>query len=168
MVFSGGFYGYVIATLASLVTSLDANQKQVQEKMGNVQTYMKLRHFPTSLYRRVRAYYRNYYEKKTALDETAILHELSPVLRREVGLFLVDKTIIEIAIFADLDAESLALLVTVLNPMIASDDEWIVEQGSWGDEMYIVMLGEAEAIKDGELRCVLEAGAYFGELCALG
>ena len=44
------------------------------------------------LFRRVRAYYRHYYEKKTALDEADILNELSPNLRREVGLFLVDTT----------------------------------------------------------------------------
>ena len=73
---------------------------------------MKVRKFPLKLYRKVRQYYRHFYEKKTALDEHSILSALSTTLRREVVAFLVSdirgKILRGIPMFGELDGTHLA------------------------------------------------------------
>ena len=54
MLLGGGYYGFIVATMASLVSNLDANAKSYYEKMDNVTSYMKKRKFPKVLFRKVR------------------------------------------------------------------------------------------------------------------
>ena len=54
MVVGGGFYGYIIASMASLVSTFDVNQNLYYEKMDTVVAYMRQRNFPGELFRRVK------------------------------------------------------------------------------------------------------------------
>ena len=77
--------------MSSLVAHLDANKMLAQEKMDTLCSYMQMRDFPKPLFQRVRKYYKRYYKEKTALDEVAILGELSVHLREEVAHNLPDR-----------------------------------------------------------------------------
>ena len=46
---------------------------------------MTLKRFPKGLRHRVHRYFKQYFEQRTALDECAILNDLDPALREEVG-----------------------------------------------------------------------------------
>ena len=96
MVVGGGFYGYIIASMASLVSSFDVNQKMYYEKMDQVVAYMRQRAFPGDLFRRVKRYYKHYYEHKSAIDESTILMDLSTSLRQEVALFLINDVVYKV------------------------------------------------------------------------
>jgi hypothetical protein len=102
MLLGGGYYGFIVATMASLVSNLDANAKSYYEKMDNVTSYMKKRKFPKVLFRKMRKYYKHYFEQRTALNESEILDDLSSQLRMEVALFLIHDIVYNIDLFHDL------------------------------------------------------------------
>jgi len=169
MVFGGAFYAYVIATLSSIVTNQDANQRLISEKMDSIMTYMRVRKFPKQLFRRVRNYYKHYYNMKTALNESSILNELSPKLRSEVALYLIDQTVSDNPLFKDMDATSFSRLITILYPIKIVEGEYLFQAGDLGEEMFMLISGTLEVVdSDFKVQALLTAGAYFGELCALG
>ena len=169
----GGFYGYIIASVASLVASWDINRKTYYERMDSVTTYMKVRKFPRPLYRKMRSYFRHFYAKKTSVDEHSILASLSTALRREVISFLVSdirgKILKGIPMFKNLDGAQLAQLLTILRPLQAEEGQNIVTSGEKGMEMFILMSGQL-CVKsaEGQIFAHLDPGACFGELAALG
>ncbi|GMH51745.1 hypothetical protein TL16_g01078 [Triparma laevis f. inornata] len=169
MILGGGYYGFIVATMASLVSNLDANAKSYYEKMDNVTSYMKKRKFPKVLFRKMRKYYKHYFEQRTALNETEILDDLSSQLRTEVALFLIHDIVYNIDLFHDLTPEMLAKLLTVLKPLQIGSGEVLSVAGEIGREMYIVISGELKMTKPGgdPNGTILNPGEYFGELCAL-
>jgi len=54
-----------------------------------VSSYLKSRGIPEHMGRRVRRYFRHFFESKTAVDEQSILADLPTGLRHEVSSFLV-------------------------------------------------------------------------------
>ncbi|GMI32533.1 hypothetical protein TrRE_jg6226 [Triparma retinervis] len=170
MLLGGGYYGFIVATMASLVSNLDANAKSYYEKMDNVTSYMKKRKFPKVLFRKMRKYYKHYFEQRTALNESEILDDLSSQLRTEVALFLIHDIVYNIDLFHDLTPEMLAKLLTVLKPLQAGHKEVLSVAGQIGREMYIIISGEMvlqKPDKDDDDTTILTAGEYFGELCVL-
>jgi hypothetical protein len=173
IIFGGGYYGYIIASVASLVASWDINRKTYYERMDSVTTYMKVRKFPRPLYRKMRSYFRHFYAKKTSVDEHSILASLSTALRREVISFLVSdirgKILKGIPMFTNLDGAQLAQLLTILRPLQAEEGQNIVTAGEKGMEMFILMSGQlCVQSSEGEVFAHLDPGACFGELAALG
>ena len=174
MMFGGAFYGFIIASLASLLASWDINKTKLEAKMDSITNYMKVRKFPSHLYRKVRAYYRHYYAKKTALDEQAILVELSTQLKRKVVDFMVSdlkgQILQQVPMFKNLDRTYLAVLLSILKPLTAMNGEYIVREGERGSEMYILMVGHLEVRTDASEGSLadLRPGACFGELACLG
>ena len=174
MLFGGAFYGFIIASLAALLSSWDINKTKFDEKMDSISNYMKVRKFPAFLSRKVKSYYRHYYNKRTALDERAILSELSTQLRREVVDFMVSdvkgQILKEVPMFKGIDTVHLATLLTVLKPLTATSGEYIVKEGQATEEMFILMSGILHAKINGsdEVLAELKSGACFGELAALG
>ena len=115
---------------------------------------MKVRKFPAFLSRKIKSYYRHYYNKRTALDERAILSELSTQLRREVVDFMVSdvkgQILKEVPMFKGIDMVHLATLLTVLKPLTATSGEYIVKEGQATEEMFILMSGTLHAKISGE------------------
>ncbi|GMI14929.1 hypothetical protein TrVE_jg6054 [Triparma verrucosa] len=168
MLLGGGYYGFIVATMASLVSNLDANAKSYYEKMDNVTSYMKKRKFPKVLFRKMRKYYKHYFEQRTALNESEILDDLSSQLRTEVALFLIHDIVYNIDLFHDLTPEMLAKLLTALKPLQIGSGEVLSVAGEIGREMYIVISGELKMTKPSDpTGVILNPGEYFGELCAL-
>jgi len=168
MILGGGYYGFIVATMASLVSNLDANAKSYYEKMDNVTSYMKKRKFPKILFRKMRKYYKHYFDTRTALNEDEILDELSLQLRTEVALFLIHDDIYNIDLFENLTPEMLAKILTALKPLQVSRKEMVCVAGDIGREMYILINGEM-TVEDvnGKIVSTLRGGDYFGELSAL-
>jgi hypothetical protein len=95
------FFGYVIASMTDLLATLDMNARAVNEKMAALSSYMFKRKFPRGLQLRVKTYYRNYLEKKTGLDESVIISELSTNLQQEVVMHVIYDTIKHVPVFCD-------------------------------------------------------------------
>lgn len=75
------------------------------------------RRFPPNLRRKVARYFKKYFEFKTALNEEAILAELDPELRHEVGLFLCHEAVANNWLLSGLPKGALLKLSTALKPV---------------------------------------------------
>ena len=173
IIIGGGYYGYIIASVASLVASWDINRKTYNERMDSVTTYMRVRKFPRHLYRRMRRYFRHYYAKQTSVDEHSILTSMSTALRREAVEFLVSdirgRMLKGIPMFQALDGPQLAQVLSILRPLQAEEGQHIVTAGENGRELFILMSGRlCVQSSQGEVFAQLDPGACFGELAALG
>ena len=173
MIIGGGYYGFIIAQMASLVATWDINRTRLYQEMDKIITYMKVRKFPRPLFSKVKTYYRHFYEKKTALDEQQVLSNLSTSLRKEVVRYLVSdvkgQILRSIPMFSCLDGTHLAQLLTILKPLQSFENDTVVRAGEKGHEMFILMMGRLNVCApDGTVLTVLNEGACFGELAALG
>ena len=149
--------------------NLDANEAKYVEKMGAVTSYMKQRSFPKALRLRVKRYYKNYYQQKTALDESVILSELSTFLRREVAMFLLSDIMYKIPFFKGRDPDVLAKVLTILKPVAVTPGDSITELGEPGSEMFIVCSGTLSVVDEaGAPQCLLGKGSFFGEMQLFG
>jgi hypothetical protein len=179
MVVGGGMYGFIIASLASVVTSLDMNQKQYYTKMDTIHSYMSYRKFSTPLRHRVHRYFKKFYEVNSALDEKAILNDLPDNLRTEVMKLIVNESVTMSYLFRSLPDSAVTRLATLFKPAEIDDRiDYVVKRGKPGNMMFIITSGVADFTgatgvetnssflenKQG----VLEAGDCFGELVALG
>ena len=170
MVTGVGFYGYFISSMAAIMHNLDANDAKYLEKMSAITSYMKLRNFPKKLRLRIKKYYKNFFARKTCLDESVILGELSTFLRREVAMFLLSDIIYTIPFFQGRDPNVLAKILTILKPITVAPGDSIMHKGEPGDEMFIVISGQLEVLEaDGVSTLkMLGKGRYFGEFQFFG
>jgi len=188
MILGGSFYGFLLATMSSLVSHMDSNSRKYYERMDEVISYMQHRKFPLELAYRVRNYFKNFLREKNALDERRILQELSTRLRMEVCLFLINDVVYSVDLFTGLEPDALACLIIILKPVHCNEGDYIFRKGDAGTEFYIIITGEMIAhvgstpntIEGSALTTpsnamsraqpkqkVLRAGQYFGELSAL-
>ena len=63
MFIGSGFYGYVVAQAANIISNSNADRAKYYEKMDSVQVWMKHHRFPR-IRRQIRMYYRAYYSQR--------------------------------------------------------------------------------------------------------
>ena len=114
MVISAGTYAYVIASMSSIVASMNVTQSRYYERLNEVNAYMKARDLPASLQLRTRKYlaggicnrqdhvyryYRYFLQRKTVYNEASILEDLPTNLKSEVTEHYIKVTIRDVAFF---------------------------------------------------------------------
>ena len=130
--------------MASIVSSLDASDRLFAEKMDAICSYMQKRNFPMKLLRHVRRYFRHYYGVRTAVNEREILGQLSSTLRVEVADFLISDVVGKNEMFAALDRDRWAVLLTILKPCQFQRGHIVCERGNMAREMFILTKGVIE------------------------
>ena len=135
MVLGSGYYGFIIASMSSLVTSMDINKRLYNERMDAVVSYMKMRKFNKGMFRRVKHYFKHYYTRVPVVDEALILRALSPSLRSDITKMMMSEITSGIPIFKDLEPEEQSRLLTILLPLQVPIGEYVVGAGEVGNEM---------------------------------
>lgn len=72
MIIGGSCYGFLIGNMVTIVTDVDANTRKYNERMETILSYMAQRHFPPPLQRKIKKFYRSYFNQKSALDEKTV------------------------------------------------------------------------------------------------
>jgi len=157
----GGFvYAMVIASLTSVVTTMDSNQRIVSERLDAVSSYVKNRRFPNRLGRRLRRYFRHFYSQKTAIDEQEIMGDLSSALRMEVSKFLVEGLMGKIPTFKPLNPQIWAKILPLLHPSRFERYEVVAVQGENCGEMFIILDGTLEGTTEVSREIVEQLDAH--------
>ena len=94
MVFGVGMYGYIIGNVASLIANLDTARATYQEKMEEINDFLRAKRVPGPLQSRVRDYYAYLWETQKSVSPVSITEELPHTLSMEILLFL-NRTILE-------------------------------------------------------------------------
>lgn len=172
------FFSYVIGIIAGLVAATDANARAYEEKMAVVNAWLNFNHLPKSLRRKVRNYFKSFLQERTALDEQAILNDLDPGLRQELGSYLTPAVIRHSSLFGDLSPTILGKVNPILRPVSVAVNDVVQRENHTGTSMHVVVSGELALYQAArgssgkgptaeDHHVVLGPGETFGELVAL-
>lgn len=144
MVIGGALYGYTVGAITSMVTDIDAHAHAYNERLDLVQSWLdRHKELPLVLRRKLRKHFKVAFAAKTALENSAVINQLSPELRGATAFFLVHKHVRHHPMFLNFPNSALAELVNVLHETRATPFEYIVHLGDPGIGMYILVQGLA-------------------------
>ncbi|NDC80772.1 MAG: hypothetical protein EB090_05850 [Verrucomicrobia bacterium] len=168
MIMGAGLYATVIANIASLITRADTARAAFDEKMERLHTLMKYKKMPDALQRRIFDYHQYLWKSGLGHDHETLLKELSPALRRSVGLFLNHHILEQVPMLKGANTAILHRLISNLHTVVYTPGDVIIHHGETGTNMYLINRGEVEVL-DPQQGCVatLREGEYFGELALL-
>lgn len=142
----GGFmFAMIIASLTSVVTSMDMNALVTGQQLDAVKSFVRTRRIHPDLGRRVRRHFRNYFALKPAIDEARLLAELSTCLRKEVSVFLVNEAMAGADLFSSMPEVLWPKLLPAVRPLRVISGEFICKQGEVCREAFLILRGEAVA-----------------------
>ena len=134
-------FATVIAAITSVVTSMDMNVRKTAEQLDAVASFVAMRQFPKALGRKIRRHFRNFYSRKSAIDESKIFSELSTTLREQVSEYIVNEILGKRSFFNSVNRELWPELLPLLRPMSFEQKESVCTRGIAATEMYVVISG---------------------------
>jgi CRP-like cAMP-binding protein len=167
MIVGAAFYGYMIGIITSQVAEGDAHTKAYYERMKKIAAWCDHQEFPRVLRRRVRRYFKFYFTEKSALDDKAIMEDLSQDLRNEITEFLIHPFVRNHMMFESLPPPVFSKLVHVLEKNTYAAGDEIVNAHGHCTAMYVLISGEATLSTPDTAR-TLQPGDSFGEAILLG
>jgi voltage-gated potassium channel len=163
MIFGVGMYGYIIGNVASLIANLDVARANYQEKMEEINDFLRTKRVPNPLQKRVRDYYAYLWETRKSISSVSITEELPHTLSMEILLFMNQKILQKVSLFKSANEIFIREIVRLLQPMVFLPDDYIIRQGELGDCMYFLSEGDVEVLVGGTKVAQLGAGSPFGE-----
>lgn len=98
-----------------------------------------------------------------------LLDEMGSGLRSEVLLFLDRHLISKIPFFQGKVPQFVADTISMFQPMVFQEGDYICKEGTQADEMFFLIRGKAGIYYGEKLVVVIEEGSYFGEIgCIMG
>jgi len=171
MVFGGCFYGSVISTMSSCVFAVELNKRIYEEKMIQVNSWLRYHGLPSRLTHKVRRYFKKLMAERAHPPENAILNDLSPDIRNEVIDIMIPQCIRGNPVSEDLPAAVWSRIVCLMNYVACAAEEYVVESNEPGYAMFIIKAGDAVMRSregDSTERYILGKGSSFGEEVMVG
>jgi voltage-gated potassium channel len=168
MILGAGLYATVVANVASLISRSDSARAAFDSKIERLNTLMKYKNMPDSLQKQILGYHEYLWQTGLGHDHEDLLGDLSPGLRRSVGLFLNRHILEQIPMLRGAETAVLHRLISGLTSVVYTPGDTIIHHGEPGDTMYLINRGEVEVVdpKQGVV-ATLGEGEYFGELALL-
>ena len=122
-IMGAGFYGYVIAIFAGLISNLDAARKKFTEQIDEINTFMRFRKIPLNLQNQIRGYYDYLWESRRGHNEAHVLADLPPSLKLKVSIFTNQAMLEKVPIFEGAGEALVKELVLHLKPIILTPSD---------------------------------------------
>ena len=146
MAASALFWGYIVASMASIISSFSAQSEKAEQFMEQITHYLKSKNYPTTLTRKIQRYYRHYYYKEHATDELEFMENLSPTLQNEVSTFLLHnvkgRILTGIAIFDELNRRELSMLTMIMKPQFFEAGACVCATAARLQQMFFIISGD--------------------------
>lgn len=164
MLMGASLYAFLIGTVASLLSNLNAPRSQHRERIQAVTRYLHGRGVPPELNSRVRNYYEYLWERYQGTREGALLDDLPPPLRLDIMGHLAGNILDTVPLFKYSPPSLRDQLLMSLVLQTYPPDCLVVKEGSVGNEMYFITQGSVDITSDrgGKVHGNLSAGDYFG------
>lgn len=141
MLVSAGTYAYTIASMSSIVASMNMTQSMYFEKLNELNAYMRSQDLPRSLQLRTRKYYRYYLQRKSVHNEATILQVLPKTLRDEITEHYIKNTIDSVKFFHDIDRGFTAMVALSLRPTFYVPSATVITMNEPAEEMFVLTKG---------------------------
>jgi len=156
--------GAVAGVMSALLIGMSGNEREVTDKLRGIKQWMTSHRVPRVKQSRALNFFSQHFKSQAQCSEAEILADMPPAMRDDFRTHLYAKFLGSVPIFRDLSQEILASLCGLVQPMIAVKQQVIFEEGSTGNEMYMLMVGELEVTQGGQRLGFLSDGAFFGEV----
>ena len=166
-------FGFLLSTLGDVLSNVDQNATRVEEKLTEVKEYLRWHRVPVGTAKSVRKYYEYFLSRRSTVDDETILKNLTPSLRREVTIHLLEKSVARIPLFTRQGASKntyvdMALQLRayeLLKPVVREAKEAIFTKHSLSEGLFFLSRGNVTASGDLGLPYfhVKEPGTIFGE-----
>ena len=163
-------YAIIIGSASSLLASLDTAESDLRSKMQEIKHLMRNRHVPKKLSAEIYDFYEYFLScNSRAIDEYSVLSDLPQSLRSRLNIAINRQIIKNIPLFKDCTDGEMAALIEQLYQLVILPGEYVMEQGTVGHEMYFVVRGKLQVLRDTEVgyRIMLAnrgEGDFFGEI----
>ena len=142
MLLGVSWYAYVVSSMSTVMSTFNAQNKAVRDKMRCVNEFVRAAKLPKSLAKQVRDFFdfKLSRSQRTFLmcdhyDADVLLQELSSLLRSEVILFLERDLVQKIRFFEDKIPQFIADMICMLQPVVVQGGDFIIREGDQADEM---------------------------------
>ena len=172
MLIGVSFYSYIIASVSSMVSSIDSKNAIEIERMDQLAAWMDHYEIQPALQRRVRRFFKQFYCEHSAIDDEYIMEKLAPNLQEAISRYLLHDFILEHKLFAELPEGALWKVMLIVRSMKYEPNSTVVQRNEANVALFILKEGEAsimgECFQQGADDVALVEGDSFGELCLLG
>lgn len=159
--------GAVFVKLVDLLGKKNTKQIMSKQKIETAKNWVKIRKLSDELRIRVLNFY-NIAENKFSdvFFQYGYLDELPLSLKTEISLHLHQDLIPKVKLFELGDPAFMMGIVRHLKPKIFMAEDYIVRRGDYAEDFYFIRVGSVEVLAsdDQTAICILEEGAYFGEI----
>jgi hypothetical protein len=168
MVIGGGFYGYVVGSISSLVSNSDLNASAYYDRLDLIHAWLEHHNMPAELRRTLRRFFQASLHERSAIKESDIWQDLTPELQNAVGEHIIHTHVKNNPLFDGMSMSSVVHLQSVLRKLTIPAGCVINTKGETGTAMYIIVSGVLEMTKEDGTSEHLGAGQSFGEEVLLG
>lgn len=169
MIIGASLFAYVVATGASLISSLNLSRVVFWNRVDTVESYLRSRRVDRRITDDVRGYYEYLWDQHGGLQQDILLGDLPPPLRLAVLSDLLGDLLSNVPVFRHASSALRRELIISLEPVVTQPGGFLVNDGDVADGIYFIARGTLEVVAaDGDtVHGTLSAGDYFGDLTLL-
>lgn len=169
MIVGASLFAYVVATGASLISSLNLSRVAFWNRVDTVESYLRSRRVDRNVTDDVRSYYEYLWDHHGGLQQENLLGDLPSPLRLAVLSDLLSDLLPNVPVFRNSSPALRRELMLSLEPVVTQPGGFLVNDGDSADGIYFIARGTLEVVAaDGDtVHGTLSVGDYFGDLTLL-
>lgn len=157
-------FGYLIGDVVTLLSKKDPSTRQYLKNIESLSGALQIRDINKDLQKRILNYYNYLRKEKVGYDESQFLDGLPTTLKTEAELELKKNFIVGIPLFKNASIEFISRVAIKLELVIITPGEILMRQGDAGNEMYFIISGMLDVVRNGDPIFLLKEGDFFGEM----
>lgn len=168
MIFGVGFYSFTIGSLSSMISSIDAQQAVLDQKLYTVSEFADESQLDKETKDELREaiIYSSNQNGMSWSEKIDLFNELPRNLKYKIASKIYTGAVNKLLFFKKKDSTFIVQIVPHLTPHLMQDNEIIYEEGNLADEMYFILRGRVMLTyspKNYVYKSYLK-GSYFGEI----
>lgn len=142
------FFGYMVASVSSLIGSLNRSSNIINDRIAEISAYLSERQCSRDLCISVKRYFSKYFETSTAYNEREILNNLPSMIKNEIMFHQHRATIDRIAIFEYIKNKTVLLYIfDQIKMRYYEKDSIVIREGNSSEGILFMISGTAVLTK---------------------
>jgi hypothetical protein len=164
MLMGASLYAFIIGSIASLLSSIQAAKNSHWERIESVTEFLRQRQVPAEIDAKVRNYYEYIWERYRGLDKNEMLNDLPGPLRLEILLHLASNMLETVPLFKYCSPALRNALLISLKSRTYTPGSYIANEGERGKSIFFVVEGSVEiiSVENNKSWGSMGEGDYFG------
>ncbi|CAL9243332.1 unnamed protein product [Arabidopsis halleri] len=155
-------FSFLIGNMQTYLQSTTTRLEEMRVKRRDAEQWMSHRLLPENLRKRIRRYEQYKWQETRGVDEENLLSNLPKDLRRDIKRHLCLALLMRVPMFEKMDEQLLDALCDRLQPVLYTEESYIVREGDPVDEMLFIMRGKLLTITTNGGRTGFFNSEYLG------